>query len=334
VQVVVGVAVVINHNIKVKSLLLILSLNLSSCIEGNPTVGAIVALAAVGGLAAGGGGGSSSDTEEVDSVIVEPTYKGNLYTTNYSTKNNDLLTAGFGQDGLLGDIPAATDNINPSTNEIRRAAIISQYKNAIDMRYESGYGVLYGAAVSTSFSNPAYDGKILGKEFIAYANNDRNITMMVQIPQDFNTQQPCIIAAPATGLNNVYSGMATVGEWGLKNKCAVTYTNKGAGNGIHDLNRQAVNTINGSISYDNTLENNFTAQGINGMDINSYSSIYPFRMAQKHAHSQKNYESLWGKDVLDSIEFALHVLNIKDAYANQTTIKVESKNTIIIYCNY
>jgi len=253
--------------------------------------------------------------------------------------NGDLLTAGLGQNGLTGSAPIATDPENPTASEIRRATIVNQYQAFQDMRSSAGYGTLYGPAASTQFARPSNNGKVSGKEYVAYADDGsgrKNVTMMVQLPDSFDLDNPCIIAAPSPGSRGVYGAISTIGEWGLKNNCAVAYTDKGTGNGVHDLDTDTVNLIDGTRGIATDVDNkaHFRAQGTSQMDLSAYSSNYPNRLAQKHAHSQQNPEANWGEDVLEAIEFAFNILNLEDNFGEKegTTLKstITPENTLVI----
>ena len=68
---------------------------------------------------------------------------------------------------------------------------------------------------------------------------------MVQVPTTFNPSKPCIITATSSGSRGIYGAIGTAGDWGLKRGCAVAYTDKGSGNGVHDLQDNTINRING-----------------------------------------------------------------------------------------
>lgn len=256
----------------------------------------------------------------------------------YDGISDDLLTAGAGQVGLMGTTPTAADPENPTPSEIRKATIIEQYKALVDLRPQAGYGTLYGPAVPGKFSTGSSDGKVAGKEYIAYADDGsgrQNVTMMVQIPDHFDLDCPCLLALASPGSRGVYGAIA-VGEWGLKNRCAVVYTDKGTGNGIHDLNTDTVNRIDGTRSRaaEAGKDANFIARGTTEIDLATYKKQYPFRIAQKHAHSQQNPEADWGKNVLDAIEFAFYILNLGEnfgAVSEKEVFKTITKeNTLVI----
>ena len=40
--------------------------------------------------------------------------------------------------------------------------------------------------------------------------------MLVQVPNTFNKNDPCIVAAPSSGSRGIYGAIGTAGEWGLK----------------------------------------------------------------------------------------------------------------------
>ena len=55
----------------------------------------------------------------------------------------------------------------------------------------------------------------------------------------------CIVTGPSSGSRGVYGAIGTSGEWGLKQSCAVAYTDKGTGTGAHDLQNGTVTTLRG-----------------------------------------------------------------------------------------
>src|ERR1700730_16460408 len=154
------------------------------------------------------------------------------------------------------------------------------------------------------------------------------VTMMVQIPDSFDPTNSCIVAAPSSGSRGVYGAIATAGEWGLKHGCAVAYTDKGTGNGAHDLQNNTVNLIQGDRA-DAALagdDSNFTAQ-LSDSQRATFNAATPNRFAFKHAHSQLNPEKEWGKNVLRSIKFAFKVLYEKLGLRG---VQITKQNTIVI----
>ena len=309
-------------------LLLLVVTGLTSCDEDKGLILGIMAVGAAGGLwhAIDDEDNSKSDTASNSNQNTSATTQFVIHSSQrYDGISDDLLTAGLGQNGLLNSTSSATDPSNPTAPEIRQATIVSQYQALQDRRSRAGYGILYGPAVPTQLATPSADGKVAGKEYLAYADDgsgQQNVTMIVQIPDNFDAIHPCLVAAPSPGSRGVYGAISTVGEWGLKNHCAVAYTDKGTGNGVHDLNTDTVNLIDGTraIATDDVdKQANFRARGTTRLDLASYNSTYPFRIAQKHAHSQQNPESKWGQNVLTAIQFGFYVLNLEENFGKKST---------------
>ena len=257
--------------------------------------------------------------------------KSEILRTVYDGITDDLLTGALGKDGLAFAAPAPgfADPENPTAAELRRLAIYSNYRALVDTSTEGGYGMLYGPNVLADGTVTAGQGLIAGVEYLTYAGDASgkvNVTMMVQIPESFDPQQPCIVTAPSSGSRGVYGAIGTAGEWGLKNGCAVAYTDKGTGTGAHDLQNDTVNLITGERENADTAgkDSNFTAK-INHNKQAAFNSATPNRFAFKHAHSQRNPEQDWGLNVLQSIKFAFFVL--KQEYPDNDIVP---DNTIVI----
>ena len=239
--------------------------------------------------------------------------RGAIESASYDGSSNDLLTGGLGRAGLAGASPALT--ANPTVAQLRTVAIYNNYRALVDIAANGGYGTLYGPNVDAGGTATTGEGKIAGDEHIVFADDGsgrQNVTLMVQIPSTFNPQSPCIVTAASSGSRGVYGAIGTSGEWGLKRGCAVAYTDKGTGNGGHDLAANAVNVILGP-RFEATaagLFSQFTAN-LSAAERAAFNSAFPNRWAYKHAHSQQNPEADWGRDTLRAIEFAFYMLNEK-----------------------
>ncbi len=283
-----------------------------------------------GGLLAGCGGG--------DELNVRPHYiRGEIRTTTYDGTSDDLLTAGLGKTGLASATPPTyADPAAPTAAELRRHAIYVNYRALVDMTANGGYGVFYGPNVSTAGVPEAGEGKIAGTETIAYSDDGsgrRNVTLMVQIPDGFDPDNPCIVTATSSGSRGVY-GAISVGEWGLKRRCAVAYTDKGTGSAPHDLATDTVALIDGTRTTSAAADKAalFDA-GLNPAKLAAFNAAYPNRLAFKHAHSQRNPEKDWGKFTLQAIEFAFYVLNERygeRAFSGIRLQKLVPANTLVI----
>ena len=280
------------------------------------------------GIAALTGCGSSNEVL----LNTPPTFvSGVVQRASFDGSSNDLLTAGLGKSGLQSAVaPTITDAANPLASELRRLAIYNNYRALVDITTNGGFGVLFGPNVDANGVVGSGEGKIAGVEYIAYSDDGtgkQNVTMMVQIPSTFNTSAPCIITAASSGSRGVYGAIATAGEWGLKKGCAVAYTDKGTGNGAHDLASGTVFDINGRPTTI-TAGAQFVATTPAGTVANN-------RIAFKQAHSQQNPEKDWGKFTLQAVKFALYVLNeeLAPKVSGASTVKFTPDNTLVIASN-
>jgi hydroxybutyrate-dimer hydrolase len=268
---------------------------------------------------------------------LKPGFVGAVAQASYDGNSDDLLTAGLGKTGLQSaTAPAIADANNPTAAELRRLAIYNNYRALLDMSTVGGFGVLFGPNIDAGGNVTTGEGKIAGTEYLAYADDgsgNQNVTMLVQVPGTFNKNEPCIVAAPSSGSRGVYGAIGTAGEWGLKKGCAVAYTDKGSGAGVHDLATNTVNLQNGTRTGAAAAgkNSNFTAT-LTDAERTALLADRPNRIAVKHTHSQQNPEKDWGKNVLNSIEFAFYVLNEQFGGTNGTfkTRDIKPDNTIVI----
>ena len=157
-------------------------------------------------------------------------------------------------------------------------------------------------------------GKIAGTEYLAYADDGsgrKNVTLMVQVPTRFELARPCIVTAPSSGSRGVYGAIGASGEWGLKRGCAVAYTDKGTGNGLHDLTDNRVGLIDGTRADAAAAgpASQFTAD-LSDAERARFNALYPDRVAYKHAHSQQNPEQAWGRHTLQAIPVSYTHLDV------------------------
>jgi hydroxybutyrate-dimer hydrolase len=245
---------------------------------------------------------------------VKPAFVGTVTRTAYDGNGDDLLTGGLGKSGLQAATPPAIAvPTAPTAAELRRLALWNNYRALVDMVPAGGFGTLYGPNVDATGAGTLGEGKIAGTEWLAYADDGtgrRNVTMMVQVPATFDKAKPCIVTAASSGSRGVYGAIGTAGEWGLKRGCAVAYTDKGTGTGLHELTSNTVTLQNGLRADARTAgtASNFTAD-LTDAQRAAFVASNPFRVAVKQVHSQQNPEKDWGVDTLDAIRFAFYVLN-------------------------
>ncbi|WP_417565365.1 3-hydroxybutyrate oligomer hydrolase family protein [Marinobacter sp.] len=256
--------------------------------------------------------------------------KGDIQQTSYDGITNDLLTAGLGATGLASTpAPAFTDALNPTPAELRRLAIYNNYRALVDTAPGGGYGTFFGPQVGNGG-----EGRIPGDEYIAYMavpGTDVPVTVMAQVPESFDPEQPCMVTAPSSGSRGIYGAIGTAGEWGLKKGCAVVYTDKGTGTGSHNLATNTAQRIDGTLT---SLEEpvQFRAD-LSDEQRATFDSAWPDRFAWKHAHSKANPEAEWGLHVLQSIEFGFYVLNEKfgrELGNGEVLRTINPKNTVVI----
>jgi hydroxybutyrate-dimer hydrolase len=237
---------------------------------------------------------------------------GEIRHSVYDGISDDLLTGGLGLSGLQKAPPGFALATAPTAAELRRRAIYENYKALVDTSPGGGFGVFYGPVTEGDAKAAASDGKIAGHEFMslaASASTHAPITVMVQIPAGFDWANPCVLTAPSSGSRGIYGGVPTVGEWGLKHGCAIAYTDKGSGIGLHDLERDAVHLMTGERVSANEAGalSSFTAD-LSPEDRQAFLQNHPHRLAFKHAHSQSLPDLHWGEHVRRAIEFALYLL--------------------------
>jgi hydroxybutyrate-dimer hydrolase len=293
---------------------------------GRIPLGAAALALTVGTAAAGGPGGEGAGPGKPGFI------HGEVLVTRYpgSAGTDDLLTAGLGAAGLAGTAPPVSQP--PTAAELRRLAIYSNYRALVDMTVDGGYGRLYGPTVPPTTATP--EGKVFGVEYLAFAKGrggDQNITLMVQIPEAFPAEKPCIVAAPSSGSRGVYGAIGTAGEWGLKKGCAVAYADKGTGIGAHNLARDTVGRITGErVDADVVGElSSFTAT-LSDTQREAFNRRHPNRWAFKHAHSQDNPEADWDEHVVLSLRFALWAVNHALAQATGRPSRLGWDETLVI----
>ena len=279
--------------------------------------------------------GTSEDINTQPSFVA-----GALHTVTYDGTTNDLLTGGLGKTelGNASHTFNFADPNNPTAAELRSKAIYSNYRALIDPTAAGGYGTFWGPNVDVNGGDTLGEGMIAGDETLAFSDDGtgtQNVTIMVQVPASFDKNNACIVTGTSSGSRGVYGAIATAGEWGLKHKCAVAYTDKGSGNGAHDLANNTVDLITGErVDAAAAGKSSVFTAPVSDADRANYNTNYPNRFAFKHAHSQQNPEKDWGNDTLQAVQLAYFVLNqkfgplAKDGQRHLRTIT--SKNTIVI----
>ncbi|WP_392562070.1 3-hydroxybutyrate oligomer hydrolase family protein [Orbus sturtevantii] len=240
----------------------------------------------------------------------------------YDGETDDLVTAGYGFTKLSQFKVKSIfrDVHNPTTVEFKRARL-NRY---IDTK--SGEGRFFG--FNKQNLTPLFDGRVAGTEIQARLNNgDEKVDFLLQIPLDFDTKRPCIIAIPTTGSEGVYNAkdIQVRGLWGLNRNCAVVYNDKGLGNLLFDLSNEKNYLANDRILTESAV-NKERLFNIN-LDKKT-TEQFNHRYAIRQLYSQQNPEAKWGEYVLNSIEFAFYEIN--ELFASNRELMFDKNNTLIL----
>lgn len=213
---------------------------------------------------------------------------------------DDLFSAGLGLDGLRNAVAPALANAEaPTAAELRRRAFHTNWRGIADLATGKGLGDW-----ATKFPN------VPGREWSGFATLPGRMhphRLLVQVPDDFNATQRCLVVTASSGSRGIYGAIAVAGAWGLSKGCAVAYTDKGAGTGFYDIDHVDGALLDGRRIGDGPLD--FAPS------LPASMTRPPHRVAFKHAHSGDNPEADWGRHVLQAAAFGLQALN--DAFPAQ-----------------
>lgn len=245
--------------------------------------------------------------------------------TSFDGRSDDLVTGGLGFAAMVKGIsPAYVDPLKPTALELRRASLRTTGT--------AGFGQIWGPTIdaSTGEQRPG-DGMVAGQEILAVADDGdgrQNVGFLLQVPKSFTREDACLLAVPVGGSASLYRNIGNLGYWGLQRNCAVVYTDKGLGNGFHDLQSNQVVQIDGTVADADVAgqDSLFTAD-LEDDDRQAFLREAPHRLAFKHAHSRQNPDAGWGRDVLRSIEFALHHLGEGEALSPDETLVIVAGNS-------
>ncbi|APW38673.1 hydrogenase [Rhodoferax koreense] len=302
---------------------------------------AALALLATAGLTGCGGGSDGPGVNTLPgnvSQLSRVAYRATATGSGSTAATQDLLTAGLGKSGLASTaaVPAYADPLNPTAEELRRNAIQSNYRGLVDATAGGGYGVLFGPNIDLSGANTRGEGLVPGLEYLGVLDDSagrKRVAMVVQIPDSFDVNAPCVVVGPSSGSRGVYGAISSAGEWGLKRGCAVALTDAGKGMGLYDPGDDTVHRIDGTRAT-RAAAGSLAHFAANLTDTvrSAFNAAFPNRLALKHAHSQLNPEKDWGNDTLAAARYALYALNQEygDVDGNNRRVKFNAGNTTII----
>jgi len=202
--------------------------------------------------------------------------------------DDDLLSAGLGLSGLRGPAPRLTDSDQSEAALLRRLAVHTQYKGLSDLTATGGF------AADAALAN------VPGREFQAFARlpgAGQPFRVLLQLPDAFDPDRPCLVVAPASGSRGVYGALPVAGPWALPRGCALALTDKGAGSDLFD---HASDT---GVALDGTR----AGRGSTELGLVPDPAAAP-AVSVPHAHSGDNPEADWGRHTLVATRFGLAML--------------------------
>lgn len=234
-------------------------------------------------------------------------------------KQDDLLTAGLGLEGLRAPAPPGfADALRPTVIEIRRRAIYSAWRGLIDLSPDGGAGRLFGPRPGQPIAGVERHGAI---RLPGSAEAD---SVMLQVPQSFDPSAPCLVAVASSGSRGIYGALPTAGEWGLRNGCAVVTSDKGTGNGFLDPVRGIAIRLDGVVTHDPVDP----LIGFRGpLPSTAGEDPVPWLLS-KHAHSGSDPEPRWGERLVAATRVAFEWLN--EEYAGRLRRPITPANTMVI----
>ncbi|MCG8463816.1 MAG: D-(-)-3-hydroxybutyrate oligomer hydrolase [Xanthomonadales bacterium] len=275
----------------------------------------------------------NADQSMAKSMVAAPVFEGTMKppaavtltrsVSQHSADGDDLLSAGLGLVGIAGSAPATSQP--PTAAELRKLALYNGYRALVDL---SPSGDFVNGKRS---DGQAHLAPIAGTEVLALRQLQalkQASAVLLQIPESFDWEQPCLVAAATSGSRGIYGAVPVIAHWSLARGCATVYTEKGTGNGIY--------IAEGDWGYSLTGELTSVAQAafdpLNDEDIaeaqwERYVEDHPQRIAFRHAHSTDNPEAHWGEFVIDAVYFALAELNVRRP---QGADELHQDNTLII----
>ena len=200
--------------------------------------------------------------------------------------NDDLLSAGLGMAGLRAAAVPQTDT-TPDARQLRRIAIHANYKALADLTATGGF--------AADAELPVVPGREF-QAFIRLPGVRQPIRALLQVPDRFNPDDPCLVVAPGSGSRGIYGGLPVAGPWALPRGCALASTDKGAGTDLFDHSSDTGVTLAGTRAGRES-ELGFEPDAVDAALV-----------SVPHIHSGDNPEADWGLHTIVTTLYALDVL--------------------------
>ena len=201
---------------------------------------------------------------------------------------DDLVGAGLGLDGMRSRPPTPVDPAAPTTDELRRLAIWSNFSGLADLSPTGGFEALPVVAGSEYHA------------LLRLPERRQPFRVMVQVPEEFDTSAPCLLVVPVSGSRGVYGAVPVEAGRGLARGCAVVTTDKGAGTDY----------------FDHASATGVRLDGTRAMagDVPLAFRPAPARsplVSVPHAHSGDHPEADWGRHAIEAARYALAQLGAR-----------------------
>ncbi len=204
-------------------------------------------------------------------------------------EGDDLLSAGLGLAGLRGPAPQMTETGMDRSGVLRRLAIHANYKGLADLTATGG------------FAADAALPEVPGREFHAFFRLQpaaQPFRVLLQLPDAFDPDQPCLVVAPASGSRGIYGGLPVAGPWALPRGCALALTDKGAGTDLFDHASETGVALDGTRAVRDETQLGFAPDPAPAALV-----------SVPHAHSGDNPEADWGQHTIAATDFSLGMLD-------------------------
>lgn len=219
--------------------------------------------------------------------------------------DDDLLTAGLGLNGLRGAAPRMTGTGADDAALLRRLAIHTNYKGLVDLTPTGGFEV--------DATLPDVPGREY-QAFVTLPDAAQPVRLLLQLPDAFDPDDPCVVVVPVSGSRGIYGGLPVAGPWALPRGCAVASTDKGAGTDLFD---HASAT---GVAPDGTRAGRDAPLGFEPAAVDKPLVSVP------HAHSGDHPEADWGRHTIESVRFALDMLD--RAYPDRAPFRADRVRVI------